>query len=196
MFPVVGVINNVLYVDYEMTPIQREQAAERIKTKVDSIVASIITPGMSDREKALAINEYLAKNAVYDQGAYDFSTGSRTRDEYVESFPNAWSATGVLLDGKGVCTSYAAAFQLLAREVGLETMIITGLADNSGMGHAWIKIKLGDRWRVIDPTWNSNIWEQAHGNINRYFGLTDREAPRTEFNAFVVDRYIKDYAAQ
>ncbi|MCL1906776.1 MAG: transglutaminase-like domain-containing protein [Propionibacteriaceae bacterium] len=195
MFPVVGVLNNILYVDYEMTAQERSQAAARIKAKVETVAASIISPGMNDRAKALAINEYLAKNAVYDDGAYKFSQKSHTREEFVEAFPNSWDAEGVLLDGKGVCTSYAAAFQLLAREVGLETMIITGYADDSGVGHAWIKAKFGSQWRVIDPTWNSNIWEQVRGNVNRYFGLTDREANRTEFDAFVVDRYLNNYKA-
>ena len=195
MFPIVGVINNVLYVDYEITAEERAKSAEKIHNKVMDVAQSLFTESMTERERALAINEYLSKTASYDKGAYDFSSEKRTREDYVKKFPHSWNATGVLLEGKGVCTSYAGAFHLLAQEAQLETMIITGYADDSGLGHAWVKVKLGKQWRIIDPTWNSNIWEQSRGNINRYFALTDREGGRTEFSAFVVDRYIPDYQA-
>ena len=194
--PIIGIQNDILYVNYEMSADQRAAEAARIKAKADSIVQTIITPGMSDRDKALSINNYLAKNAVYDTAAANFAMGQHTRDDYVKQFPDSWDAAGVLINGKGVCSSYAAAYKVLADDVGLTTVTVTGYADDSGVGHEWIKAKLDGKWRVIDPTWDSNIWEQIRGNTQTFFSLTDAQADRTQFDAFVVDSLIPQYAAQ
>jgi len=194
MVPTIGILNDVLYVGYEMSPDDRSASAARIKDKVDQIVGSIITPDMSDRAKALAINQYLATNAVYDKAAADFATSStHPVQDYITRFPNSWDAEGVLIDGTGVCSSYASAFKALADASGLVSVTVTGYADNSGQGHEWIKAQIGGTWQIIDPTWNSNIWEQVRGNIQTYFGLTDTQAHRTPFDAFVVNSHISDY---
>ena len=191
--PVIGIKDDVLYIDYELTPEDRAASAARIKTKVDQVLSSIITGSLTDRGKALAINKYLAQNAVYDNDAASFNGGDHNRDEYVERYPNSWDAEGVLLDGKGVCSSYASAFKALADEAGLDSVTVTGWADTSGIGHEWVKVHIDGSWWVIDPTWNSNIWEQVRGNVQTYFMLTDAQADRTPFNGFVVDSHIRDY---
>ena len=191
--PIIGVRNDVLYISYEMTPEDRAASASRVKTKADQVLASIITDSMSEEDKASAINTYLAKNAVYDNDAADFNNGSHSRDEYVASYPNSWDAEGVLLYGKGVCSSYAAAYKVLADEAGLNSVTVTGWADTSGIGHEWIKVNIDGSWWVVDPTWDSNIWEQIRGNVDAFFMLTDAQADRTTFNGFVVDSHIADY---
>jgi len=191
--PVIGIRNDVLYISYEITPDQRAAAAARVKDKVDQVLASIVDGSMTDRDKALAINKYLAQNAVYDSAAASFNDGRHTRDEYVAAYPNSWDAEGVLLEGKGVCSSYASAFKALADETGLESVTVTGWADTSGIGHEWVKVHINGSWWVIDPTWNSNIWEQVRGNVQTFFMLTDNQAARTPFNGFVVDSHISDY---
>lgn len=196
-FPVIGIRDNTLYVNYEMTPEDRAASAERIEAAVDKVVAKVITPGMNDRQKALAINNYLAKNAVYDTAALEFSqTGARSREEYVHNFPYAWDPEGVLLKGRGVCSSYAGAFKLIADKVGVNSVAVTGYADDSGIMHEWIKADLDGKWRIIDPTWDSNIWEQVRGNTETYFGLKDSQTDRRQTNYFVVDKYQWDYDAK
>ena len=191
--PIVGIQDDVLYVSYETTPEDRAASAARVKAKVDEIVGSIITPDMGDRAKALAINKYLAQNAVYDQAAANFSDGRHNRSEYMEAYPNSWDAEGVLIEGTGVCSSYASAFKALADAVGLASVTVTGWADDSGIGHEWVKAQLDGSWWIIDPTWDSNVWEQVRGNVQMFFGLTDSQAGRTPFNGFVVDSHIADY---
>ena len=191
--PIIGIRDDVLYISYSMKPDERAAAADRIKTKVDQVLSSIVDDSMTERNKALAINKYLAQNAVYDNDAADFNNGQHTRDEYVAAFPNSWDAEGVLIDGKGVCSSYAAAFKALADAAGLDSVTVTGWADTSGIGHEWVKVSIDGAWWVVDPTWNSNIWEQVHGNVQAFFMLTDAQASRTQFNGFVVDSHIPDY---
>ena len=193
-FPVVGIRDNILYVNYEISVEEREKSAQRIKNKVDKVVASIIKPGMSERQKALAINDYLAVNAVYDQAALEFSKKPRlSREDFVDNFPHSWDAAGVLLEGKGVCASCSLAYKALADAVGLTTVTVTGYADDSGVMHEWIKASINGKWWVIDPTWNSNMWEQTGAGLETYFALKDSETDRRPTNSFVVDTHIWDY---
>jgi hypothetical protein len=193
MAPIIGMRDNVLYVQYEMTPEERAATAERIHREVQKVTKSIIKPGMSDRAKALAINEYVATTAVYDDAALEFAKGEHEFEEYLQRFPNAWDAEGVLLDGTGLCSSYAAAYKALADEAGLTTVRVTGYADDTDVAHEWIKAKIGGRWQIIDPTWNSNIWEQIRGDIETYFGLTDSQGNRMQFDVFAVDSFIPTF---
>jgi hypothetical protein len=193
--PIIGIWDNALYVNYEMTAQDRADIAERLAAKVGQVTGEILTPGMSETARAGAINDWVATHAVYDYAAADFATGEHTREDYLAHYPNAWDAEGVLLDGTGVCTAYATAFKLLADAAGLTTVNITGYADDTGIGHQWIKARLDGVWQVIDPTWNSNIFEQIGGDVRTYFGMSDAEADRMQLDSFVVNPLIWDYDA-
>ena len=193
--PHIGIKDNVLYVSYETTPEEKLEAGELLTSKVDQVLASIISPGMSDRDKARAINKYLSTKAVYDNAALKFGTKEHTREEFKQSFPHSWNAIGVLIDGTGVCASYAAAFKLMAESAGLESMVVNGIADDSGFGHAWVKVKIDGKWRIVDPTWNSNLYEATGGNYEYFFALTDKQADRQQVNSFVIDSLIPSFDA-
>ena len=49
---------------------------------------------------------------------------------------DSWTAAGVLVDGTGVCASYAEAYQLLSDLAAIRTVSVTGDADGA---HEWNK---------------------------------------------------------
>lgn len=167
--------------------------------KVQAVDAQIITAGMSNEEKARAINAWLVNNANYDMAAYYASTTAEkkgawdidTAKLYYEAYSYAQNATGVLLKGKGVCASYAAAFKALADVAELSCVYVTGTLKSSDEGHAWNKVDLSGRWLIVDSAWND-----ASGSLLRYFGLTDNSAlaDRVQDQSFMVDAYIPQYA--
>ncbi len=169
---------------------------DQMMKKASSVIDSIITPGMSDTDKAKAINRWLINNGEYDDDAYKFSkqvdAGKATNEDLLKKYPHDWNAAGILLDGRGVCVSYAAAFKLLADQADLPAVYVTGVATDSSEGHAWVKARLNGKWRVIDPTWNDN------GDPERYFGQTDKKAngDRAEDTNWMMDPFIKSYAAK
>ena len=185
--PTIEIQNDVLYIGYRKTAEERAASAARVKAKVDQIIGSIITESMSERDKALEITRYLAQNAVYDYDAVNFMSG-HTTDEIVRLYPNSWDAGGVLVDGKGVCSSYAAGFKALADAAGLDSVTIVGSPDGTTGGHEWVKVRVDGSWWIIDPTWSASV-----GDSQTYFMLTDSETPRVEFNGFVVDAYVANY---
>ena len=145
---------------------------------------------MSDRDKALAINNYLVSQGTYN---YDALAASKVMDAGNSSkYRNNWSAIGILLDGTGICKSYADAYKLLSDIAGLKTITVTGNVDESG--HAWNKTFIDGKWQNIDTTWND-----GNSNTTELFGLTDEEITtkwnHKEDNRYAIDGLVASYAA-
>lgn len=168
------------------TPEDRVAEQERLADEVAAVTAAIVTPEMAEPDKVRAINTYLTSSADYDYVALDANDLTA-----IDDYPNAWTATGVLLDKKGVCASYAKAFLALADAAGLESVYVTGTADASGERHAWSKVRVDGVWRVVDVTWNDSAAP------DQYLLLTDAQTDgsRTQDAAWIVDSRAGDYAA-
>ncbi|MBP3429003.1 MAG: Ig-like domain-containing protein [Clostridia bacterium] len=126
--------------------------------KVNSVVSSLITAGMSDYQRARVLHDWLIHNANYD---YTYSN---------------YDAGGVLLRGTGVCDSYARAYQMLLAAAGVESMIVSGTAGSNADladwgAHAWNLVRLGGKWYHVDCTWD----DPGEGGYERhtYFCLSD-----------------------
>ena len=87
--------------------------------------------------KVRYINDYIVRNCRYVTGD----------DEMFAS-----TAYGCLVEGKANCEGYAKAFELLAAEMGLESVVVTGKTDE-GENHAWNQVNVAGAWYNIDVTW-------------------------------------------
>lgn len=174
---------HVFIIDYDQSRDEILAEQKKIDEEVKRVVGSIIKPGMSERDKVQAINDYITERTTYSVDAYN--AGSLG----IAKFRNSWTPSGVLFDKTAVCGGYAEAFKVLADAAGLESVYVTGLA-NSGP-HAWNKVKVDGKWRMIDTTWNEGG--------NDYFLLTDKEvsAKRTnvEDKRWMADALVTRYAA-
>ncbi|GAA4090924.1 transglutaminase domain-containing protein [Nocardioides kongjuensis] len=184
---------SVIHVDAAYSQAELQSRQKKIADAAQQVVRSTISSGMSDADKVAAINRHLVDGADYDHAAF------AVIDDIPASFRYAWETDGVLVSGTGVCMSYAYAFQALAEEAGLETVVVTGdLAD--GGGHAWNKVKLGESWRAVDVTWNDprGPWNPQSGT--RYLMIRDAQfsgsALRTERDSWMSDAYLSKYATR
>ncbi|MBR3494284.1 MAG: leucine-rich repeat protein [Clostridia bacterium] len=109
------------------------EGIENVADKVDAIVAACIQPGMSDEQKALVLHDYLTQHAQYD---------------VTLNLPYTHDPDGVLLYNRGVCQSYAEAYQLLLNEVGIDNCL------EYGENHVWNMACLDGDWVHIDVTWD------------------------------------------
>ncbi len=107
--------------------------------------------GSSEYARALWMHDWLISHADYD----------RTLPYYY--------ADGVLLHGAGVCNSYAHAYQMLLKAVGVDCLLIEGNA--GGDPHAWNLVSIDGQWYHVDCTFDDPIGG-GHEN-HSYFGLTD-----------------------
>ncbi|MFA9558102.1 transglutaminase domain-containing protein [Evansella sp. AB-rgal1] len=110
--------------------------------------ANELTKGISgEREKALAIYEFVSKHVSYDVQKWD---------ELI--FDISDSALLTLESGKGVCQDYAYLAIALFRAIGMEANYIEGYA---GGRHAWVEVKVDGEWLVMDPTWGAGYVDKG-----------------------------------
>lgn len=143
---------------------QMEIEKEIVERKVKKIVEEIISEDMTSFEKEKAIHDWVVLNGNYDHD-----------DRHPPYRRNNYTPYGILLEGLGVCESYAKSFYMLAKEAGLEVIYLTGYA--GGEYHAWNMVKLDDgNWYHVDTTWNDLGEEEIRYD---YFNLTDKELKKT-----------------
>lgn len=147
--------------------------------KADQVLAEIITPGMSDLEKVMAVNDYLVEHVTYTHGDY--------------------SPYGPLLRGKGVCQGYSFCAELLLNKAGVTCERIEGYADVDAEEytndildalhydhnrHEWNLVKIDGHWYHLDGHWyhldvtyNDAFIEkkQSTQNLYTYFLLSDEQ---------------------
>ncbi|XID95807.1 transglutaminase domain-containing protein [Paenibacillaceae bacterium WGS1546] len=142
----------------------------------DDIVqaALAVTEGRTgDEEKARALYEWVGTRIQYDDekvAAYE------QRGEWREQNPETTFATR-----KGVCIDYSRLYAAMARAVGLEARVVTGLGydGRGGYGaHAWNEVYLSEqgRWAPLDSTWaKAGDWFDSPGFADTHIrqgGLT------------------------
>ncbi len=131
------------------------------ETKIQALenakIAAVASIRRSDDEysKALKIHDHIVKNCKYITG----------EDQMFSS-----TAYGCLVEGKANCEGYAKAFDLLARECGLRSILVTGVTD-TGENHAWNQLEVNGKWYNLDVTWDDT---DIAGDVRRaYFLCSD-----------------------
>lgn len=180
-----------LYVAYDNPADEAATLRAGIRDAVDEAVAAVIRDGMSDAEKVTALNDWLAARTEYDYEALA-ALDANVWGGIPTGYHYAWNASGVLVDGRGVCASYAAAFAALVHAVDVPVVVVNGDV-LAGGAHAWNKVFVDGAWLAVDPTWNDSTAP------NRYLMIPDAgftgSAERSEGTSWMIDWSIPEYAA-
>lgn len=181
---------NSVSITYDQDRTEQLQKQKEIQEKVDTVVKEVIKEGMSDLEKEEAINTYLCANATYDNEALENAEKNNFK-KVDEEFNDSFTAYGILINGKGVCSGYAGAFKLLADKAGLTNVVVTGYLQGS-LPHAWNRVLLDDQWYSLDVTNNDNEFF-----TNGLFNLSDTAAKDvlTEDTLYVMDSDLTKFKA-
>ncbi|MBO5143353.1 MAG: transglutaminase domain-containing protein [Clostridia bacterium] len=142
--------SQTLMVEYGVSEEKTKEYQEAVYNKSKEVVKEIIKENMTDYDKVIAIYDYLEDNARYNNAALEYAM-SGNKDLY-KVYPNSWNTYGILCEETGVCQSYAYAFNALAYESGLESVMVTGTMNNGG--HAWNAVKINEKWYMVDATNN------------------------------------------
>lgn len=182
--------DRILFVEYDFDRQTTAAKQEEIQERVAQITEEIISDGMTDVEKELAINTWLCENAVYDDAALK-NAEKYSFTQVDQDFYDSFTAYGILAEGVGVCASYSASFKLLADAADLESIVVTGYLEGS-VPHAWNKVKLENDWYIVDSTNNDNDTIE-----NALLNLSDSAAYGTlvENENFAMDGSLGNYRA-
>ena len=176
--PLIGIVDtlsydyatNSLLVTYRMSQEETIAMQTAVLEKVAELTETYITDTMSDYEKVETINRYLCEHGTYYTDIFKYIREDGTVDpDAVSKNVNAFTPYGILLEGTGVCESYAEAFLLLAKAAGVDAIIETGMLD--GISHEWNRVKIEEQWYTMDVTNNDNDCLP-----NAYFNLPDETA--------------------
>lgn len=147
--------NGMNTVDVFFTYVEPAWKHEMFLQKVKEIAGDIIEPGMSEKDMAKAVHDFVIERVVYDE------TGSRF-------------GPGEALEGRAVCQGYALLAAGLFDEAGLENMLVLG------PDHAWNLVKVDGVWRHVDTVWDDPVIVGADGN--KIYNAPDTE---TIYEAFL-----------
>ncbi len=141
----------------------RESAAQTafVAKRVQSILGSIIRPGMNDHEKVKVIHDWIVLNLKYDE----------TLRKY--------TAYDGLSSGSTVCQGYSLLAYKMLTDAGITNRIVEGTAAPRDTGvsqlHAWNLVLLDGKWYHLDTTWDDPAPDKA-GEIGiGYYLRTDEQ---------------------
>lgn len=132
----------------------KEQTAF-VDSTVKTALAQMITPGMSNHEKAKVIHDWIVKRLKYDE----------TLQKY--------TAYDGLSTGSTVCQGYALLAYKMLNQAGIPNRIIEGRA--GGQLHAWNLVQLDGKWYHMDTTWDDPTPDRPNEVSTTYYMLTDTE---------------------
>lgn len=119
------------------------------------VLVETLSDSMNTYEKILSIYDYICYNSVYNYKVVEDSKLTSNFNStiykcfYLESMLNTRSTK------LAVCDGYSKTFSLLCNMEGIDCYRVTGVArtGNTYGAHAWNKVKLADKWYVVDITW-------------------------------------------
>lgn len=133
----------------------------------NAVLDQTVTGEMNDYEKELAIHDWML-----DWGRYDHETLSRLPGQ--EAGADSGNPYGFLVGKAGICTGYAATFQLFMELLGVECVLVEGTAHAGTADHAWNLVRLDGEWYGVDVTWDdpSTKIPVSEETAHRYFNVT------------------------
>ncbi len=150
----------------------KESTAETIYNKIKTILREIIDDKMTDVEKVKAIHDWLILNVVYDNELLLLVSQNQDVKKY-----KGFTLEGVFLDNKAVCEGIAKAFVVMANIEGIPCVFVEGKQTNNpnGVGHAWNKIYVNNKWYIIDATSDGTIVNSEFEILSYMYFLISEE---------------------
>lgn len=126
--------------DYDVGSVYGPRLTKQELAKVNSAVKAAlkdrIRAGMSEKEKLVALVDYLCDACTY-------------ADSYKGNANNAY---GALIEGKAQCSGYARAFKALCDGAGIVCHYVHAASDDPiNPNHQWCMVEYGGQWYHLDP---------------------------------------------
>ena len=133
----------------------------------EAVLREVVTGGMSDHDKELALYTWLTSTVDYD---WDHQNDPKNMD------PDSGNPYGGLINHKAICLGFATTFQLLMDMAGVECITVVGAAFNSREDHAWNMVRLDGKWYCVDATWDMDCPAEYFS----YFNVTSDWMAQTD----------------
>ena len=168
--------------------------------QLDELLDGMLKSGGSDTYSKLRyMYDWLVKNVSYSWEGYSYTAASvasynsvtgynylktMTHDGLKKTIPDdmANRTYHILTAKRGVCYDYAIAFAVIARYVGIEAYVHTGIftfedVSNGAGHHGWSELVLGGSRYIFDPQRDARNW-QYYSRNGYYFGIAGSKSYR------------------
>ena len=138
--------------EWKKKPEVVQEAIDAYQKKVKEIAEGAKTKGESVVDRIAYVNEWLCNNVEYsfcekhENGKDVYPDGKLFCDL-------RGTAYGSLINGKGVCESFARGFKAVMDELNIPCVLVYGTG--AGEPHMWNYVQIDSRWYAIDTTWNN-----------------------------------------
>ena len=139
-----------------------------LDSRLAAVVRAQTNDSMTRDQKLKALYDYVSRNFTYIKRGHVAKGQSGWEPAYADSF---------FADGRGNCFSFAAAFQQLARAVGVEARTVVGNLGKNRQVHGWVEIDLDGTTYVFDP--ELEMVYRGRGSSYNLFKITYQSAPFT-----------------
>lgn len=181
--------------------------ADAFKAKAAEITSGKTT----DKDKAKAIHDWVAKNVYYDYDVFE-DRADRDSNAAVSVYNE------ILTNGRAtaVCEGYARLFRALCRAAGIPCIYVEGLGSNSNfmgdgeekavylniLNHAWNEVYYEGAWHVVDCTWDSPKTYNRNGNggfqgsdyvSQSYFNISDEIFAQSHLTTYFVNENLTSF---
>ena len=146
-----------------------------------AVLDEIITDGMTDYEKELAVYDWMTKSLEYDRGVLTVIPQTQADGD---------NPYGVLKYHNAVCVGYATTFRLFMQMMDIECMVV----HNTDRYHSWDLVKLDDEWYHVDIYSDQGSGNYANFNMNDEMASQGHDWDREFFPAATGLKY--NYAVQ
>lgn len=154
-------INDYGKVNIKVSRIYSDSDILLINNKLNDISNKIFYDGMSDYDKILAFHDYIVNNTVYDD------TVTIDNQLYIET--NSNNATGLLFEGRAICSGYSDVMAIFLNKMGYNNYKI------SSDDHIWNLIYYDNAWKHIDVTWDDPVTSNGTNTLLHDFFLIDTD---------------------
>ncbi len=153
------------YDDYGQIDIKVEKVYSQddivlINKKVDEIINKEIKNNMNNKQKIEAIHNYIINHGKY--------ATDKIREKNKDKQYN--KANDILLDGYGLCSSYADAMAIFLHRFGIDNYKI------ASSSHIWNLVNIDNKWLHLDLTWDDPVSEDRSKDtlLHKFFLINTR----------------------
>ena len=169
------------YYDNTLSSDAYQRRVKETNAAIEALVAK--TKGMNDFEKALYVHDYIILNCEYDLDLLNLIKAEGTLDG--EVYSERYTEYSVLVNGTGICGSYALAYRAVMNACGVECLYLSSKA----MNHAWNMIKLDGKWYHVDCCWDDPTPDRYGEAWRIYFLRTDDEIMELNHYSWTPNEY-------
>lgn len=144
-------MDQVIGMEFSPQYLYTQKETQEYQEQVDAVVEEWLT-GIGPND-----SDYMKSKYVFDT--------LFQKVEYSKESVNNQNILSVFLEGKTVCQGYANATQYLLQQLGVQSTIIHGKANDES--HAWNLVKLDGEYYLTDATWGNSRYLMQDNSIQK-----------------------------